>query len=217
MGQTAVYSIEGQQIAYYQPSPVGQELWGYTGGGSGNYSGIIAALDTEIGTIVNLANNSDFTTQQRLDFYQGALDVLTSRVSNVFQHSYYWSDKYWCCQGSLNPFKNCVKKCGHSRKMIGYLEDSFDGILSMYKNKAIQIRNLLENEQAELEQNLNNQQLVAQTNYEIGETNELLLYIQEYELEVKEKSVESNVRTFLYPFIAVIILAILYYNAFIKK
>ena len=68
-----------------------------------------------------------------------------------------------------------------------------------------------------MQQDLNNQQLVAQTNIAIAEANELLLIVQALETDVREEKIESNIRLIILPLLAVGILSFLFYNAFIKK
>lgn len=217
MGFISTYIIQGQEIAYYKFSSVGSEKFGYTGGGEGDEGLVENGLIAEINTLITLANNPDFSTQQKLDFYEEAVAVMTDVVGDLEVHMNYWSGRYSCCQGSNNPFKNCVKRCGHSRKMIGWIEDVSYRVFRSYTEKLEDLISLLQQTQQGLETDLNNAQLVAETNSQIAQANQLLLAVQLFETEVREQKVETNIRVVIFPLIAVGLLATLYYNAFIKK
>ena len=217
MGYISTYTIQGQTVAYYKFNSVGNEHFGYTGGGEGDEASVENALNTEIDTLISYANSPDFSTQQKLDFYEEAVAVMTDVVGDLEVHSLYWAGRWSCCQGSGNPFKNCVKRCGHSRKMIGWVEDVSRSVYRSYKSKLEDLIGLLEQTQIGLETDLNNAQLVAETNSQIAQANQLLLAVQLFETEVREQKVESNIRVVIFPLIAVGLLATLYYNAFIKK
>lgn len=218
MGQVSSYTIQGVQIAYYQFSSVGVETFGYTGKGTGDSNLIINGLNAEIDTLISYANDPDYTAQQRLDFYEEAISVMTDVVGDLETHYNYWRGRFNCCGTNLtNPFKNCNKKCGHSRKMIMWVNNVVYPVYSSYRDKLQDLITLLEQENQNLAQDLNNQQLVAETNVQIAQANQLLLAVQLFETEVREQKVESNIRTIIVPLLAVGILATLYYNAFIKK
>ena len=101
--------------------------------------------------------------------------------------------------------------------MIGWVEDVARSVYRSYQEKLQQLIGLLEQTQQGLETDLNNQQLVAETNVQIAQANQLLLAVQLFETEVREQKVESNIRIVIFPLLAIGILATLYYNAFIKK
>jgi hypothetical protein len=217
MGVVSTYTIQGVQIAYYKFSSVGSEKFGYVGSGEGDTSLVQNGLNQEIDTLITLANNPEYTSQQKLDFYEEAISVMTDVVGDLQVHYQYWAGRWNCCQGSGNPLKRCIKKCNHSRKMIGWVEDVAYSVYRSYQKKLEQLIGLLEQTQQGLETDLNNQQLVADTNIQIAQANQLLLAVQLFETEVREQKVESNIRIVIFPLLAIGILATLYYNAFIKK
>tara|TARA_E500000318_G_scaffold111024_1_gene128166 strand:- start:7924 stop:8577 length:654 start_codon:yes stop_codon:yes gene_type:complete len=217
MGSIKTYTLLNKEIAYYQFSAVGNEGFGYTGNGNGNFQSIINALNEEIDTIVRYANSDDFTSQQKLDFYRQAIDVFTDVVADLETHYSYFYAKYINC-GSFasKPFRNCVKKDGHSRVEISYKANAVASILLSYRSKLEQLILLLEQTQENLETDLNNQQLVAETNIEIARANEILLAVQLFELDVREKNAEMNIRVIIVPLALFSLLAFLYYRAFVK-
>ena len=101
--------------------------------------------------------------------------------------------------------------------MIYWVDNSVGTIYWAYYTKLNQFIDLLEQENANLSQDLNNQQLVAQTNIQIAQANELLLAVQLTELEVRERNTEMNIRTLIIPIVLFGLLAFMYYRAFVKK
>lgn len=216
MGYTAGYIYNGVNIPFYNFSPVGNEKFGYSSGGEGDNSGILNALNGEVDILIELANSPDITTQEKLDLYQYIIEKFTEYKGDLAVHDTYWYGKKRCCP-STALFKNCVKKCGHSRKMINWVDNSVGTIYWAYYTKLNQFIDLLEQENANLSQDLNNQQLVAQTNIQIAQANELLLAVQLTELEVRERNTEMNIRTLIIPIVLFGLLAFMYYRAFVKK
>lgn len=219
MGAVSNYTIQGVTIPFYQFSPVGVEMFGYTGSGKGDTAGIVNALNYEVELLMEYSTSDDFTTQQKLDFLEEAILVMTDVVADLQTHADYIFGKNYCCFNSAFPvFTNCANKCGgYSKAMIKYLLGAIETIQDSYKAKLNELIRFLELQNEQLQQDLNNQQLVAQTNIAIAEANELLLIVQALETDVREEKIESNIRLIILPLLAVGILSFLFYNAFIKK
>ena len=217
MAGTSTYIIEGVEVPYVTFGSVGTEGFGYDGDGGGNYQNILNGLNAEVDILVQLANNPDFTAQQRLDFYESAIEVFTQVVGDLELHYYYFVGKRNSCSTlGHKPLRNCVKKDGHSRGEISWKFSAIYSILRAYEEKLVELISLLDQAQQQLETDLNNQQLVAQTNSQIARANQLLLAVQMFELEVREQNVEYNIRTIIVPLALFSLLAFLYYRAFVK-
>ena len=217
MAGTSTYIIEGVEVPYVTFGAVGTEGFGYDGDGGGNYQNILNGLNAEVDILVQQANNPDFSAQQRLDFYESAIEVFTQVVGDLELHYYYFVGKKNSCSTlSHKPFRNCVKRDGHSRGEINWKFSAIYAILRAYEEKLVELISLLEQAQQQLETDLNNQQLVAQTNSQIARANQLLLAVQMFELEVREQNVEYNIRTIIVPLALFCLLAFLYYRAFVK-
>lgn len=217
MAGTGTYTIEGVEVPYITFGSVGVEEFGYSGKGSGNYQNILNGLNAEVDILIQQANSPDFTAQQRLDFYESAIEVFIQVIGDLELHfSYFRGKRASCGQNSNKPFRNCTNKDGHSRKAINWKYDAIYSILRAYQKKLVELISLLEQAQQQLETDLNNQQLVAQANFQIAKANQLLLAVQMFELEVREQNVEMNIRTIIVPLALFSLLAFLYYRAFVK-
>mgnify|MGYP003655556778 FL=1 len=215
------YNFYGTEVQFYNYQGVGDEKWGYTGGGTINTSSIINSINAEVDLLLAIITSTDqtgqpiFSASQRLDMFQELIGNWTDKVSDLDTHNSYWASKVECCGWS--PFRNCLNKCGHSRKMINAIYSTIYNLRYAYNQKLKSLIQALEQEQLNLENDINNQGLIAVANFQIAEANNLLLAVQLNELEVREMNVETNIRNYIFPILAVVIIAIMYYRAFIKK
>lgn len=215
------YNFYGTEVQFYNYQGVGTEKWGYTGGGTIDTSNIINSINAEVDLLLAIITSTDqtgqpiFSASQRLDMFQELIGNWTDKVSDLDTHDSYWASKVNCC--GWNPLRNCLNKCGHSRKMINAIYDTIYNLRYAYNQKLKSLIQALEQEQLNLENDINNQGLVAVANFQIAEANNLLLAVQLNELEVREMNVETNIRNYIFPILAVVIIAIMYYRAFIKK
>ena len=215
------YNFYGTEVQFYNYQGVGIEKWGYTGGGTIDTSNIINSINAEVDLLLAIIQSTDqtgepiFSASQRLDMFQELIGNWTDKVSDLGTHDSYWASKVECCGWS--PFRNCLNKCGHSRKMINSIYGTIYNIKYAYNQKLKGLRQALEQEQLNLENDINNQGLIAVANFQIAEANNLLLAVQLNELEVREMNVETNIRNYIFPILAVVFIAIMYYRAFIKK
>ena len=215
------YNFYGTEVQFYNYQGVGDEKWGYTGGGTINTSSIINSINAEVDLLLAIITSTDqtgqpiFSASQRLDMFQELILNWNDKVSDLGTHKDYWASKVECCGWS--PFRNCLNKCGHSRKMINAIYSTIYNLRYAYNQKLKSLIQALEQEQLNLENDINNQGLIAVANFQIAEANNLLLAVQLNELEVREMNVETNIRNYIFPILAVVIIAIMYYRAFIKK
>tara|TARA_R110000765_G_scaffold309606_2_gene403112 strand:+ start:856 stop:1518 length:663 start_codon:yes stop_codon:yes gene_type:complete len=218
---TGTYNFYGTNVQFYDYQGIGIEKWGYLGGGDIDTSGIINSINAEVDLLLAIIQSKDqtgqpiFSASQRLDMFQELILNWNDKVSDLGTHKDYWASKVECCGWS--PFTNCLNKCGHSRKEINAIYDTIYSLKFSYQYKLQSLINALEQEQLNLENDINNQGLVAVANFQIAEANNLLLAVQLNELEVREQNVEKNIRNYIFPILAVVIIAIMYYRAFIKK
>jgi hypothetical protein len=175
-------------------------------------SGLLSDVDTEIAQVQAGYTDQGLTDQGKIDACQTAVQHFTARGQQARVQRGFWSEKARWCRWDCRFLCNCKNKseaCNKSQNTLdGDVSESYS-LMVKYATALSNVSGYLSQLQAEFDQDINNQQQVAETNTLIAETQTNISQAEQSIVEAQRSELGLNIERYLLP-ITIIILAFVF-------